>query len=70
MVLDEVTALHISTSGMDAHTWVVFAIALGPSLVMMVVVALRIRQDAREDDLRRDDLRETLGTPGSEGSGL
>ena len=51
MALDGVVALHISTTGMDAHTWVVFAIVLGPALVMMVVVALRSRQDAREADL-------------------
>ena len=69
MVLDEVIALHISATGMDAHTWVVFAIALGPALVMMIVVALRIRQDGREDDLRRDDLREALSRPGPEAPG-
>jgi hypothetical protein len=34
---------------MDAHAWVVFAIVLGPALLRMVVVALRVRQGARAD---------------------
>ena len=49
MDLDGVTALHLTTDGMDAHTWVVFAIVLGPFLLMMVVVAWRVRQDARDE---------------------
>ncbi len=63
MSLDEVSALHISADGMDAHVWVVFAIVLGPALVMMVVVALRVRHDAREEDARAEDAREAHGFP-------
>ena len=52
MTLDQVSPLHVSANGMDAHVWVVFAIVLGPAVVMMVVVALRIRHDSREEDAR------------------
>jgi hypothetical protein len=62
MALDASVAWHISTSDMDAHTWVVFAIALGPALLMMVVVALRVRQDARADAAGLAD--RPPGTPG------
>ena len=60
MNLDEVKALHITTDGMDAHTWVVFAIVLGPVLLMIAVVAWRVRQDVREEE------REAMGTAGGD----
>jgi hypothetical protein len=47
-----VSPMHISTDAMDVHTWLVFAIALGPVLFMMVVVAIRVRQDFREEAAR------------------
>lgn len=52
MIVNEVMPMHLSSDGMDAHTWFVFAIVLGPTLLMMVVVAFRVRQDAREEDAR------------------
>ncbi len=50
------TILHISTDGVDAHTWAVLAVALGPPLVLMFVIALRHRQDFGEEVVGEDTL--------------